>query len=148
MAIKGLMPKLKVEYTKGTFPVRKIMKASDAYNAFIEMYNDDTINYSEDVFVIYLNRANKTIGYKQLSMGGTDRVAIDVKMVAAIALKIGAHAVLLSHNHPSGSVIPGDLDKELTNSIKQGLELLDIVLFDHIIVSPETYFSFSENELI
>ncbi|HUN02174.1 MAG TPA: JAB domain-containing protein, partial [Niabella sp.] len=62
--------------------------------------------------------------------------------------KAGACAVVLSHNHPSGSIKPSRADVELTYKIKEAARYLEIHLIDHIIVSVENYYSFADEGLL
>ena len=70
----------------------------------------------------------------------------DVRMILGIGLKLGCHSIILSHNHPSGNLKPSTQDIELTLKIKQAASIMDITLFDHIIVdSSFDFFSFAES---
>ncbi|MNL30038.1 hypothetical protein D3C87_1517510 [compost metagenome] len=46
------------------------------------------------------------------------------------------------HNHPSGQVKPSEADKQITNKVKEAGRIMDITLLDHLIITPETYYSF------
>jgi DNA repair protein RadC len=61
-------------------------------------------------------------------------------LILATGLKLMAHGVIVLHNHPSGNMQPSDPDISLTNKIKYALELLDMTLLDHLIVSPDNRF--------
>ena len=66
----------------------------------------------------------------------------------ATALKCLATGIIVSHNHPSGNLLPSKLDKELTDKLKAGCKLLEITLLDHIILAPDNaYFSFVDDGL-
>lgn len=75
-------------------------------------------------------------------------VIADPKVVFAIALRGAASGILLAHNHPSGSLKPGPDDIKVTESLKRSAWLLGLKIADHLIISPEGYFSFSEHELL
>lgn len=64
------------------------------------------------------------------------------------ALALNAAALILSHNHPGGSAVPSRADEQLTISLKDALNLVDIKVLDHIIVARQDTFSFSERGLI
>jgi len=64
------------------------------------------------------------------------------------ALEHSAIAIILAHNHPSGSLIPSKSDTQLTEKFKLAAESLDIKVLDHIIVAEKTYFSFANERLI
>jgi DNA repair protein RadC len=84
-----------------------------------------------------------------VSQGGLAGTVVDPKVVFAAALKARASSLILAHNHPSGNLKPSQADTDLTNKIKQGGELLDIAILDHLILSPEGgYFSFADEGLM
>ena len=91
-----------------------------------------------------MNRVNSLIAYLKLSSGGINLTVIDVRIVAQVALKANATSLILCHNHPSGSVKPSSRDIEITKKIKEGLQLLDIELIDHIIYCENTYYSLKD----
>lgn len=109
-----------------------------------EIFNDDTINYTEECYAILLNRGNYVIGDFLISKGGTTSSILDVKLICMKSLLAGAHGVILSHNHPSGSNKVSNSDVQSTKSIKNGLKLLDILLLDHVILTNDTYVSLAE----
>lgn len=59
-----------------------------------------------------------------------------------------ATAIILSHNHPSGNLVPSQADQSITRKIKEGATLLDIQVLDHIIVSQKDFYSFADEGLI
>jgi DNA repair protein RadC len=61
-----------------------------------------------------------------------------------LALKANACRIILAHNHPAGNLTPSKDDCLLTNRIKEGGKLLEICIEDHMIVSPEGYYSFAD----
>ena len=65
------------------------------------------------------------------------QVIADPKLIFQYALKCNASAIILSHNHPSGNCQPSEGDNQLTKKVKQGGDILDIKIIDHIIVTPE-----------
>ena len=100
----------------------------------------------EQFVVIYLNHANMVIGTINLFTGTTRGIMIDNKIVVGIAINLMASSVIISHNHPSGSLKPSESDLKLTRSMGEALELMSIKLLDHLIISPdEEYLSLVEN---
>lgn len=122
----------------------KIGSSKDCEKVLRQMYDSDTLEYSESAILILLNRANVTIGWLKLSQGGISGTVIDQRIVFAVALKAGASSIILSHNHPSGNLNPSQQDKDLTRIIHQGCKLLDLELLDHIIITNESYYSFKD----
>ncbi|MGV3766731.1 MAG: RadC family protein [Chitinophagaceae bacterium] len=95
--------------------------------------------------VIYLNQANRVKGFEVISLGGIASTVADTRIILRKALEVDAVAMILYHNHPSGSLRPSGADKELTFRIREAANYHDIRIIDHIIVSERGYYSFVEN---
>lgn len=102
----------------------------------------------EEFWVLYLNNSNKIIHKKQLSKGGITGTIVDVRIVLKSALEYSATALVLVHNHPSGTLRPSEPDKQLTKKLKIASESLDIKVIDHLIVTQKAYFSFADERLL
>lgn len=102
----------------------------------------------EEFWIIYLNNSNKVINQFQLSKGGITGTLVDVRLTLKKALELGATAIILAHNHPSGTLKPSDADKKLTQKLKIASESLDIKVLDHLIVTEMSYFSFADEALL
>lgn len=96
----------------------------------------------EEFWIVYLNNSNKVISKSQLSKGGITGTLVDVRLVFKTALEMGATGVILCHNHPSGTLIPSEADKQITRKLKVAGESLDIKVLDHLIVTESCYYSF------
>jgi DNA repair protein RadC len=96
----------------------------------------------EEFWIVYLNNSNKVISKSQLSKGGITGTLVDVRLVFKTALEIGATGLILCHNHPSGTLIPSDADKQITRKLKLAGDSLEIKVLDHLIVTEADYFSF------
>jgi DNA repair protein RadC len=79
-----------------------------------------------------------------MSTVGITGTVVDIRLLLSVALKTAATGIILAHNHPSGNLKPSEADKELTNKIKKASEYTDIKLLDHLIISSDSYLSFSE----
>lgn len=126
-----------------------IRKSEDAYKFLYSLYDQDTIGLTEVFIVVFLNRASRIIGYSIHSKGGITGTIVDIKLIVATALNCACSSILISHNHPSGNLIPSKNDKAQTNLIKMALEVFSLELLDHIIVVPikGNYYSFTDNGL-
>lgn len=102
----------------------------------------------EEFWIIYLNNSNKVIHKNQLSKGGITGTLVDVRLVLKNALEVGATALILCHNHPSGTLKPSQADKDITQKLKSAAQSLDIKVLDHLIVTEKAYFSFADEEII
>ncbi|WP_026714660.1 RadC family protein [Flavobacterium daejeonense] len=98
----------------------------------------------EEFWILYLNNSNKVISKAQMSVGGITGTLVDVRLVFKMAFEKGATALILCHNHPSGTLIPSDADKQLTKKLKIAGDSLDIKVLDHLIVTERNYFSFAD----
>lgn len=114
----------------------KIRSSKDAYDFIYSLYDPDTIGLKETFVVIFLNRASNIIGYNIHSSGGIDSTVMDIRLICAAALKCAASGVIIAHNHPSGNLQPSDQDKKSTKNIYKALDLFNICLMDHLIVTP------------
>lgn len=102
----------------------------------------------EEFWILYLNNSNKVIQELPLSKGGITGTLVDVRLAFKQALHLGATALILVHNHPSGNLNPSTADKQLTQKFKTAGESLDIKVLDHIIITENSYFSFADEGLL
>ena len=92
-----------------------VSTSEEAYN-ILKTYMEDLDH--EEVWVLYLNQANKVISSKKISSGGVALAIMDVKLIMKEACNLLASSIILSHNHPSGAIIPSEHDKKSTQRIK------------------------------
>ncbi|MDR2192414.1 MAG: DNA repair protein RadC [Endomicrobium sp.] len=119
---------------------------------------DEVVNYlkarlsgesKEKFYAILLNSSNKVLNFAEVSAGTINKSAIFPRELAEFALVSKAASVIISHNHPAGSLAPSQNDIIATQSVKDALKTLEIELLDHIIISSSGgYFSFKENGLL
>lgn len=126
-----------------------IRQSGDAYQVLAACWNPDTIGLFEEFKVLLLNRANRVLGVVSVSSGGMTGTVVDLRLVFGAALKGAATSLILSHNHPSGSLKPSETDLTLTRKLVEAGKVLDLPVLDHIILTPEgTYKSFADEGLI
>jgi DNA repair protein RadC len=126
----------------------QITCSNDAYQLFLQSWDENKIELLEEFKIILLNRGNYCLGIAAIGSGGYSSCVVDPKIVFSIALKSKASAMILAHNHPSGNAEPSDNDKALTKRLKDGGSLLDIKILDHVIVTPHDYYSFADAGLM
>ncbi len=102
----------------------------------------------EEFWIVYLNNSNKVIYKNQLSKGGITGTLVDTRLVLKTALEVGAVGLILSHNHPSGTLKPSQADKEVTLKLKTAAQSLDIKVLDHLIITEQSYFSFADDGML
>lgn len=106
-------------------------------------------NLNHEVFhVLFLDKKHQLIADEILGIGENDHVAVSPKLIAKKALLHHASSIILLHNHPSGDLRASSADIKTTNEISLALKNLGIKIFDHLIISPQGHFSFSESGLI
>lgn len=116
--------------------------------AYVELkaYFSDLVH--EEFFALYLNRANEVLQVKQLSIGGTTGTHVDPKIIFKNGMDVAACGIILAHNHPSGQLTPSKEDLAITKRIKQFGELIEMHILDHLIITDNGYFSFSDQLLL
>jgi hypothetical protein len=134
---------IEVTFNKEAYFFGQVSSSNDVYN-FLKSQILKGIEIQEHFIALYLNQANKIIGYYHHSTGTINATMVDVEIVVAVALKTLAKSVIISHNHPSGNLQPSEADRQLTRRIKESLKLFDVMLIDHIIVTKGGYYSFAE----
>lgn len=96
----------------------------------------------EKVRVLHLDARNQLIRDEVMSEGTVDQSAVYVREIAKRALELGSSAVILVHNHPSGSPDPSRQDIHMTREVATALKHLGIVLHDHVIIGGHGHYSF------
>ena len=124
----------------------KILNSETSYNLLLKNYDVDTIEFRESFKVLLLNRVNKVLGIINISEGGVSGTVVDIRLILQSALLSNASGIIICHNHPSGELRPSIEDDRATDRIKQACKIMDIRLFDHIIISPESYYSYADED--
>lgn len=125
----------------------QIKSSKDAYQILVANWSEH-IDFVEEFNILLLNRANRVLGIVNISKGGVSGTVADPKIIFAAALRAAASSIILSHNHPSGTLRPSQADIDLTRKLKSGGEFLDIVMLDHLIITSAGYHSFADEGLI
>lgn len=139
---------INVSYSSSKSKKTKIKNSKQSYEVLLACWNKFTLELQEEFKVLLLNRNNLVLGIYSLSKGGVSSTIVDAKLLFSVALKCNASSIVISHNHPSGNVNPSEADIALTKKIRKAGKYLDIVLLDHIILTKDDYFSFSDNGYI
>lgn len=141
------IPLYELKKVQSNFPLQEIRKSAEAYDFIKQFYSDDLEIY-ESVFILLLNRANKTIGYAKISQGGITGSVIDVKIIAKYVVDSLSSQVILAHNHPSGNLKPSQADIKITGEVEVALKLLGSELIEHIILTKDSYYSFADEGML
>lgn len=150
IALTDNIAEIKLSYKPTKRPIRAISSSLDAKEELIKWYPEETLYLQERFVVMYLNRANRVLGVFEASLGGRTGTVADPRLILSVALQVAAVSMVISHNHPSGNLKPSQADIDLTQKLKEGCQLLDIQLVDHIIISPEEsdYYSFADQGIL
>lgn len=124
---------------------KRIASSKQGYEIFKPLIADLP---HEEFWILYLNNSNKLISQECISKGGITGTLVDTRLVLKKGLEVGAVAMILGHNHPSGSLVPSTADKRLTRKLKRATESVDIKILDHLIVTEKAYFSFADEGLL
>jgi DNA repair protein RadC len=133
------IPEITVSYKDNVKPSQRAFVGcfEDVAKIFSVAF-EDCMEHHEEVYALFLNGRNQVLGISCISKGGMSSAAVDIRIILQTALKVSASSIMLSHNHPSGGVIPSHEDLDLTLRLKNGCQAIGIKLLDHVIVSSET----------
>lgn len=127
---------------------RKITKITSSKSVFELLQPKIGELQHEEFWIVYLNNSNKVLQTKQLSKGGITGTLVDVRLVMRQALELGSVALILAHNHPSGTLKPSNADKQITQKLKAAAQALDLKVLDHLIITEKAYFSFADEQIL
>ena len=127
--------------TSEMLELKKVTNSKQLYELFEPVLIDLP---HEEFWMIMLNGANRLIGLKRLTQGGSKQTIVDIPMLLKMALERSAQFVVVAHNHPSGQNRPSHEDEIITKRIKAGCQAVGIELLDHIIVARGEFYSFSD----
>lgn len=98
----------------------------------------------EQFYIICLNSQKRVINSALVQKGTLNEVPVYTRLVVELALRHKAHSVILTHNHPGGSLLPSQEDINITKAITAALETINITVNDHIIVSGDSFVSLKQ----
>jgi DNA repair protein RadC len=127
--------KSKVNYT---------IRGSEAVHKFVteKVIKDNT---KEHFVLLSLDGAYQVASWSVITVGTANASLVHPREVFQAAILSGAVAVIVCHNHPSGSTLPSEQDCQVTRRLKEAGELLGIKVLDHVIVTDDAFYSFSDN---
>lgn len=102
----------------------------------------------EELYEACLDAKGKLLACYRVAEGGVNAVNTNLRRLVENALRCGASAVILAHNHPSGVALPSPEDNSTTLAAWEALRAVEIPLIDHIIVADEDYVSLRDNGLL
>lgn len=121
-----------------------IAKPADANQLFMQKL----AKREQEVFAgLLLDNKHRVIIYKEFFYGTIDSASVHPRVIVQCAMRHNAAALIVAHNHPSGSPEPSRADETLTLRLKEALNLVDVRLVDHVIVG-EHCVSFAERGVL
>jgi DNA repair protein RadC len=124
---------------------KKVTSPQEIADIFIPLLRDDN---KEKFIVVCLSSSNKIIKHETISIGNLNSSVVHPREIFKVAIDCASASIILIHNHPSGNPEPSNEDIRITKKIVESGKILDIPVFDHLIIAGETYTSFVEKRLI
>jgi len=148
--MKPLIDEIEISYrpSSQTRLSKPIKSSSDAYEYLKGLYDPNLICAREEFIILYLNTAGQVLGFIKAFTGGVSSVSCDLRIILAVALKSLSSGIIISHNHPSGTLKASTADINLTKRVNNAAKLLDLKLLDHLILSDRSYLSLADQNLL
>lgn len=124
---------------------KKIASPQDIADILIPVLRDEV---KEKFIVVCLNSANKIIRYEVISIGNLNSSIVHPREIFKVAIDNNSANIILVHNHPSGNPEPSSEDITVTKKLVEAGKIMDIQIFDHIIIADQKYVSFVEKRLL
>ncbi len=124
---------------------KKITSPNEVAEFFIPLLKDEV---KEKFFVICLNSANKIITYDVISIGNLNTSVVHPREVFKKAIENNSASIILLHNHPSGNAEPSNEDISITKKLVEAGKIMDIQVFDHLIIAGNYFTSLVEKRVI
>lgn len=142
----SLIPSLSRRYFKDKWGDKpQLNSSSKAGEYLISLFAGRSYEF---FYLICLDAQNRVNHAALIHEGTIDQAAVYPRLIVEAALRHQSHSVILSHNHPGGTLRPSASDIEVTKIIKNALDPISIRVIDHIIVAGDRYFSFADNDMI
>lgn len=138
-----LVPELHRRYFLTRSQTESRLTDTAAYGQFLLPYFYGVRD--EMVYMLSLDAACKVINCRQIGHGTVNSSNVPIRRLVQEAINANATGVVLAHNHPSGIALPSREDIEVTLRLKKALELVDVVLMDHIIVADDDFVSLRDS---
>ncbi len=135
----------RIDSDKKWMTERKITSPSDIADIYMPLLRDEM---QENFLVICLNNSNKIITHKIITTGTLNASVVHAREIFKVAVDNRAASIILLHNHPSGNAEPSNEDISITKRLVEAGRILDIPVFDHIIVAGNKFTSLVDKRII
>lgn len=102
----------------------------------------------EELHALYLDRRHRPLALRCLTRGSDGLTVVDPRQVFRPAVGLGAAAVVLAHNHPSGDPTPSTMDREVTRRTVKAGEVLGVSLIDHLVIGGSDWVSLAAEGVV
>ncbi len=136
--ISQLSRRIEISKTSNLKTIKDINEAADY---FISRFKNQQ---HESLFMMCLDAKRNIISCKEMASGSTTAASVDVRKLVEFAVTSRAAYVIISHNHPGGSVYPSAEDQSLTRNLNMAFRYIGIYFEDHIIVAGDNYTSLNK----
>ena len=126
----------------------KVTSSSMAYEVFMAVWDMNKIELVEQAKILLLDASCQCLGVVDISTGGITACIVDPRIACAAALAARATSFVLAHSHPSGNPNPSEADKRMTARLAECGRLLEIKLWDSMVVCTDSYYSMQDNGLM
>lgn len=131
---------------KEVFKRGRVVSSPEHVTAFLR---EQIGSRPREVFTaLFLDHRNHLLAFEHLQEGTVDHTAVYPREILKRALELGATGLILSHNHPAGSLEASEGDKQLTRQILSAARAMGITIHDHLIVTTEGHYSFRQAGLL
>ncbi len=138
------VPQVTLSYSVSNLKTRYKISSSEDASKFIRPFFEKFIYHHEEMWCLLINQAGRVLGVQQIGVGTVNGTVVHQQAIYQAAILSNASGVILVHNHPSGQTFPSSQDRSLTERVKESCKLFDVQLLDHIIITPDGYYSFGD----
>ena len=135
---------VKLTYESNSTRKKKMKVATSAKAYALMLKSWEQIEYRESFKILLLDVSKHVLGINTVSMGGISETVVDVRMILQSALLANASLIVACHNHPSGNIRPSYEDDVMTMKIREAANIVEIKLFDHLIITKDGYYSYKD----
>lgn len=97
---------------------------------------------------VFLDNQHRLLAFEKLFSGTINEAVVYPRVIVQKAIEYNAARIIVAHNHPSGIAEPSEADKRLTSDLKKILEIINVKMINHIVVTLRDTYSFAENNLV
>lgn len=127
----------------------KVLNGNDLYGIMQRiLLREEKIDQDREHFwVVGMANNNRILFIELISLGAVNKTIVEPMEVFSLALQKRSVRIILVHNHPSGELMPSEADKDITDRLIQVGKIVNLEVWDHLIISTNTYLSFRDTGL-